>query len=142
MTLNSLATYGPHFQIKVISSLLSHKEFLTNIHDIISEEYWDNPSHQWVIKEIIRYYDKYHTTPNMEVLKVELLKVKNDVLKISIKEQLKLAYEASDDDLEYIQEEFSTFCKNQQLKKALLSSVDLLNAGDFDGIKFLGYFVT
>tara|TARA_R110000782_G_scaffold266967_2_gene361877 strand:+ start:4993 stop:6360 length:1368 start_codon:yes stop_codon:yes gene_type:complete len=137
MTLNSLATYGPHFQIKVISSLLSHKEFLTNIHDIISEEYWDNPSHQWVIKEIIRYYDKYHTTPNMEVLKVELLKVKNDVLKISIKEQLKLAYEASDDDLEYIQEEFSTFCKNQQLKKALLSSVDLLNAGDFDGIKFL-----
>ena len=137
MTLTSLNQYGPHFQIKVISSLLSHKDFLINIHDIISEEYWDNPSHKWIIKEIMRYYDKYHTTPSMEILKVELQKVKNDVLKISIKEQLKLAYEASDEDLEYVQEEFSTFCKNQQLKKALLSSVDLLNAGDFDGIKFL-----
>ena len=137
MTLQNLNQYGPHFQIKVISSLLSHKEFLINIHDIISEEYWDNQSHKWIISEIVKYYDKYHTTPSMEILKVELQKVKNDVLKISIKEQLKMAYEASDEDLEYVQEEFSTFCKNQQLKKALLSSVDLLNAGDFDGIKFL-----
>jgi replicative DNA helicase len=137
MTLTSLNQYGTHFQIKVISSLLTHKEFLTNIHDIISEEYWDNQAHQWIIKEIIRYYDKYHTTPSMDVLKVELQKITNDVLKISIKEQLKAAYEASDEDLEYVREEFSTFCKNQQLKKALLNSVDLLNAGDFDGIKFL-----
>ena len=137
MTLLNLNQYGPHFQIKVISSLLTHKEYLTNIHDIISEEYWDNQAHQWIIKEIIKYYDKYHTTPSMDVLKVELQKITNDVLKISIKEQLKAAYEASDEDLEYVREEFSTFCKNQQLKKALLNSVDLLNAGDFDGIKFL-----
>ena len=137
MTLLNLNQYGPHFQIKVISSLLTHKEYLTNIHDIISEEYCDNQAHQWIIKDIIKYYDKYHTTPSMDVLKVELQKITNDVLKISIKEQLKAAYEASDEDLEYVREEFSTFCKNQQLKKALLNSVDLLNAGDFDGIKFL-----
>ena len=137
MTLVNLNQYGPHFQIKVISSLLTHKEFLTNIHDIISEEYWDNQAHKWIIKEILKYYDKYHTTPSMEVLKVELKKIDNEVLRISLKDQLKLAYEASDEDLAYVQEEFSTFCKNQQLKKALLNSVDLLNAGDFDGIKFL-----
>ena len=137
MTLLNLNQYGPHFQIKVISALLTHKEYLTNIHDIITEEYWDNQAHQWIIKNIITYYDKYHTTPSMDVLKVELQKITNDVLKISIKEQLKAAYETSDEDLEYVREEFSTFCKNQQLKKALLNSVDLLNAGDFDGIKFL-----
>jgi len=137
MTLSNLNQYGTHFQIKVISSLLTHKEFLTNIHDIISEEYWDNQAHQWIIKEIIRYYDKYHTTPSMDILKVELQKIENDVLKLSIKEQLKAAYESSDEDLEYVQEELQTFCKNQQLKKALLSSVDLLKAGDFDGIKHL-----
>ena len=137
MTLNSLNQYGPAFQIKVISALLTHKEFLTNIHDIISDEYWDNQAHKWIINEIIRYYDKYHTTPSMDILKVELKKVTNDVLKVSIKEQLREAYETSNEDLEYVREEFSTFCKNQQLKKALLNSVDLLNAGDFDGIKFL-----
>ena len=137
MTLTSLNQYGPHFQTKVLSSLLTHKEFLVNIHDILSEEYFDNQAHQWVIKQILKYYDKYHTTPSMEILKVEVQKIENEVLKLSIKEQLKAAYQSSDEDLEYVQEEFSTFCKNQQLKKALLSSVDLLKAGDFDGIKFL-----
>tara|TARA_R110001632_G_scaffold6452_5_gene26476 strand:+ start:12541 stop:13905 length:1365 start_codon:yes stop_codon:yes gene_type:complete len=137
MTLTSLNQYGTHFQIKVLSSLLTHKEFLTNIHDILSEEYFDNQAHQWVIKEILRYYDKYHTTPSMDILKVELQKTENEVLKLSIREQLKAAYQSSDEDLKYVQEEFSTFCKNQQLKKALLNSVDLLKAGDFDGIKHL-----
>tara|TARA_R110000744_G_scaffold193389_1_gene312333 strand:- start:893 stop:2260 length:1368 start_codon:yes stop_codon:yes gene_type:complete len=137
MTLTSLNQYGNHFQIKVLSSLLTHKEFLINIHDILSEEYFDNQAQQWVIKEILKYYDKYHTTPSMDVLKVLLQKIENEVLKLSVKEQLKAAFQSSDEDLEYVQEEFSTFCKNQQLKKALLNSVDLLKAGDFDGIKHL-----
>jgi replicative DNA helicase len=137
MTLINLNQYGPQFQIKVISALLTHKEYLTNIHDIISEEYWDNQAQKWIIKEILNYYDRYHTTPSMDVLKIEMKRIDNDVLALSIKEQLKLAYQSTDEDLKYIQEEFSTFCKNQQLKKALLNSVDLLKAGDFDGIKFL-----
>jgi len=137
MTLLTLNQYGTAFQIKVISALLTHKEFLTNIHDIISEEYWDNQAHKWIIKEILKYYDKYHTTPSMDILKVELKKVTNEVLKVSIREQLREAYEASDEDLEYVREEFSTFCKNQQLKSALLSSVDLLKAGDYDSIKMM-----
>ena len=137
MTLSTLSQYGTHFQIKVISSLLTHKEFLVNIHDIISDEYFDNTAHKWVIKEILNYYEKYHTTPSMEVLKIELKRIDNDVLQLAIKEQLKEAYKASDDDLAYVEEEFSNFCKNQQLKKALLNSVELLNAGDYDAIRFL-----
>ena len=137
MTLVNLNHYGIHFQIKAISSLLTHKQFLISIHDVLSEEYFDNQAHKWIIKEILRYYDKYHTTPSMDILKVEVKKIDNDVLQLSIKEQLREAYQASEEDLEYVQEEFSTFCKNQQLKKALLNSVDLLKAGDFDGIKHL-----
>jgi len=137
LTLTNLQQYGPHFQIKAISSLLTHKEFLINIHDILSDEYFDNQAHKWIINEILRYYDKYHTTPSMDILKIEMKRIDNEVLSLSIREQLREAYQASDEDLEYVQEEFSTFCKNQQLKKALLSSVDLLKAGDFDGIKHL-----
>jgi|TARA_B100000780_G_scaffold203307_1_gene144295 replicative DNA helicase len=137
MTLHTLNQYGPDFQIKAISSLLTHKELLINIHDIISEEFFENSAHKWAVKEILRYYDKYHTTPSMDVLKVELQKVDNDVLQLSIKEQLKKAFISSDEDLKYVQEEFTNFCRNQQLKKALMSSVDLLKAGDFDGIRFM-----
>ena len=137
MTLKNLNQYGPHFQIKVLSSLLTHKEFLVNIQDILSDEYFDNQAHKWIIKEVLRYYDKYHTTPSMDILKVEVQKIDNEVLQLSVKEQLREAYQASDEDLEYVQEEFTGFCKNQQIKKALMSSVDLLKAGDFDSIKDL-----
>ena len=137
MTLTNLNTYGPAFQIKVLSSLLNHKEFLINIHDILSEEYFDNQAHKWIVGEVLKYYDKYHTTPTLEVLKVELQKVENEVLQVSIREQLREAVNIQDTDSDFVEEEFSTFCKNQQLKKALLSSVDLLKAGDYDSIKFM-----
>ena len=137
MTLNNLNAYGTSFQIKVLSSLLTHKEFLLNIQDVLSEEYFDNQAHKWIIKEILKYYQKYHTCPSMDVLKVELKKIDNEVLQVSIKEQLREAYKASDEDLKYVEEEFSNFCKNQQLKKALLTSVDFLNAGDYDSIRHM-----
>lgn len=136
MTLKSIEEYGPGFQIKVLAALLNHKSFLTNIYDIITEDYFTNQAHKWIIKEILKYYEKYHTTPSLEVLKVELKKVQNEVLQISIKEQLREAYKESDD-LAYVEEEFSSFCKNQMLKKALLQSVELLQAGDYDSIKFM-----
>ena len=135
MTLNSLSQYGTGFQIKVISALLTHKEFLLNIQDVLSDDYFDSQSQKWIIKEILKYYQKYHTTPSMDVLKVELKKIDNEVLQVAIKEQLREAYKASDEDLKYIEEEFSGFCKNQQLKKALLTSVEFLNAGDYDSIR-------
>jgi replicative DNA helicase len=123
--------------MKVISSLLTHKEFLQNINDVLSDEYFANPAHKWVINEIIKYYEKYHTTISLDILKVEMKKLDNEVLKVSVKEQLREAYKADIDDLAYVQEEFSTFCKNQQLKRALLNSVDLLKAGDYDSIKYM-----
>lgn len=136
MTLTNINQYGPGFQVKVLAALLSHKEFLINIHDIISEEYFESQAHKWIIKEILKYYGKYHTTPSLEVLKVEIKKLQNEVLQIAVKEQLREAYKESDD-LAYVEEEFSAFCKNQMLKKALLQSVDLLQAGDYDSIKFM-----
>jgi len=137
MTLQSIDEYGPSFQMKVISSLLTHKEFLQNINDVLSDEYFSNPAHKWIINEILKYYEKFHTTISMDILKVEMKKLDNEVLKVSVKEQLREAYKADIDDLHYVQEEFSTFCKNQQLKKALLNSVDLLKAGDYDSIKYM-----
>ena len=129
--------YGVPFQMKVISSLLNHKEFLQNIHDVLTEEHFSNPSHKWIIGEILKYYSRYHTTISMDMLKVEMKKLDNEVLKVAIKEQLREAYKTDVSDLPYVQEEFSTFCKNQQLKKALLSSVDLLKAGDYESIKYM-----
>ena len=135
MTLKSLNQYGKGFQLKVLGSLLTDKSFLLNVRDVLQEDYFDSDAHKWIINEIVRYFDKYHTTITMDVLKVELQKIENDILKIALKEELRNSYQASQDDLKYIQEEFTTFCKNQEMKQAILNSTDLLKAGDFDGIR-------
>lgn len=135
--LNQLQSYGLGFQIKVLSSLLKHKEFLQNIHDILEESYFDNPSHKWIVEEILRYYYKYNATPSLDSLQVEVKKIENEVLRVSVIEQLKEAYKASNEDREYVEQEFANFCKNQQLKKALLSSVELLQSGQYDDIRYL-----
>jgi replicative DNA helicase len=138
MTLSSLENYGIGFQTKVISALLTDKPFLQNVNDVLTEEYFSNTAHKWVVNEVLKYYHKYHTNPTMDVLKVEMKRLDNEVLQVSIKEQLKEAYRSSDEsDLTYVKQEFTNFCKNQQLKKALLSSVDLLKAGDYDSIRSL-----
>jgi hypothetical protein len=50
MTLQTIDQYGTGFQIKVISALLTRKEFLVNIHDLLTDEYFSNQGHKWIIK--------------------------------------------------------------------------------------------
>jgi len=135
MTLKSLQQYGKGFQLKVLGSLLTDKKFLINVRDVLHEHYFDADSHKWIIGQIIDYFDKYHTNVTMDVLRVELQKVENEVLQVALKEELRNSYQATQDDLEYVQEEFTTFCRNQEMKNAILNSADLLKKGDFDGIR-------
>lgn len=137
MTLKALSDYGKSFQTKVIGSLLTDKKFLLNVRDVLYPGYFDSDAHKWIIDQIIQYFDEYNNTPTMDVLKVELKKVSNDILKVALKEELRNAYKASQEDLEYVQTEFTDFCKNQEMKNAILNSTDLLKDGDFDGIRSL-----
>ena len=50
----------------------------------------------------------------MDVLKVELQKLDNELLQVALKEELRNSYAASQDDLEYVQEDFTKFCQNSE----------------------------
>jgi replicative DNA helicase len=132
---NKLSQYGLGFQVKILNSLLKNKKFILTIRDTITPDYFDSQAHQWIIKTTLSYFDKYHATPTLETLQVEVKKIENDVLKTTVVEQLKETFKVANDDNEYVEEEFSNFCKNQQLKSALLQSVDLLQSGMYDDIR-------
>ena len=137
MTLKLLADYGKAFQLKVIGALLTDKAFVLNVRDVLKSEYFDSEAHRWIIQQILKYFDDFHATITMEVLKIELQKIDNDVLKLAIREELRHSYEASQEDLEYTKEEFTAFCRNQEMKNAILASTDLLKAEDYEGIRTL-----
>lgn len=137
-THSKLAQYGLDFQIKVLSLLLTNKELLVNIRDLIDPKHFDDSTNQWIVEYILKYYDEYHTYPSIDVLHIEVKKVKNEILQTSIINNLREAYKATDsEDLTYIKNEYQNFCINQEIKKALLNSVELLKIGDYEGIKSL-----
>lgn len=111
---------------------------MLNIADSLDSEYFESQAHKWVVDYIIKYFQKYHTYPTIETLSIEIKKIENEVLKISLTDSLREAYKMADvADLEWVEREFSDFCRNQQMKKAIMTSVDLLNMGDYDGIRGL-----
>jgi hypothetical protein len=137
MTLRKLEEYGPTFQLKVLSSLLKNKNFLLNVRDMIDDSHFEHQGNKWILTETLKYFDKFHSTPTLDSLKIEVKKIDNDILQTAVKEQLKLIYTTQYDDKEYVEEEFSNFCKNQLLKNALLDSVDLLKHGHYDDIRLM-----
>lgn len=137
--LDSLDKYGNSFQTKVLGLLLTDRKFLVDVSDSVTDDYFENTARKWIVNRLNKYFDEFHTTPTMEALQIEVKKEDNEVLKIAVIEELKEAYKMADNsiDKEYIEQEFLKFCQNQQMKKAIMTSVDLLNDGDYESIRTL-----
>lgn len=133
---DTLAKYGQSFQTKAISSLLTDVKLMDKLYDVIHEKFWEAEVNKWIVGEIIDYYEDYKKVPTVDVFKVRLQEVDDTGFQKRIVEQLKEAYvKVDEEDLDYIKEEFTNFCINQNLKQAIYDSVDLLKAGSYDRIK-------
>ena len=130
--------FGPTFQSKVISSLLSDNKFIQTINDILEPAYFDSDANKWLTTEIAKYFMEFRKAPTLEVLKIKITQMDDDVLKVSIIENLKEAWrnvEATD--LEFVKQETLGFCKNQVIKESIMQSVDLLEQKKYDEIKVI-----
>ena len=133
---DNLAKYGPTFQAKVLANLLSSTEFLQQSLDVLNPNFFESNAGQWIVDTTIDYFADYKSLPTLEVFKLKLDSVNDDVLKIAVKDQLKSAFQRkNDDDLQYVRDSFLDFAKNQAIKSAIRRSVDLLQFGQYDEIK-------
>ena len=135
-----LSEYGWSFQVKVLAAMFSDRIFLQQIADIIRPEYFESDANNWLLDITLNHFITYKTPPSKDVLKVKITELSDDgpeaILKASILEQLKevLRYTESDD-LSFVKHEILNFCKNQEIKRAIMDSVNLLKMGNYDEIK-------
>ena len=94
--LKTLVDYGAPFQVKTIGALLTRKEFVQNIYDILSDEHFPNPAHKWIINEILQYWNKYHTVISMDTLKIEVKNAIDKVKPENYKNYFNYAYKKKD----------------------------------------------
>jgi replicative DNA helicase len=136
--LDTLTKFGAIFQSKAIASLLIDRSFLEQVYDILVPQYFESEANKWIVEKILWYFQEFKNIPTMDVFKKELDKQENDTLKVSIIEQLKAVYvNTKSTDLDYIKNEFLTFCKNQSIKNAVLRSAEMLQRGRYEEIKTL-----
>jgi len=132
----TLIKFGHKFQTKIISSLLGEKVFLQTICDILEPEYFDSDSNKWISQTIRDYFFEYKTAPTLEVMKVKIDEIENDILKVAVVDGLKESWRLiQSTDLKFVQEQTLEFCRNQVIKAAIMDSVDLLEVGQYDEIK-------
>ena len=137
--MDKLTDFGHTFQIKSISALMKNQTFLEQIHDILDEKHFDSDALKWIVKECKKYYDEYRKCITLDVFKVKTSEVENDVLKLSIVENLKEVFRHLESpDLDFIEDKALDFFKNQTLKNAIVESVEIMESkGDFEQIKRL-----
>ena len=136
---NKLQDFGHSFQIKLIVCLMKSPIFLEQIHDILDEKHFDSDALKWIIKQCKEYFTEYKKVITFDIFKVKTSEIQNDVLKTVILEILKEIYHHLEaPDLEFVQDKSLEFFKNQELKTAIIQSVDILEShGDFEQIKKL-----
>lgn len=135
---DTLEKYGQGFQTKVIRALLTDVKLVDSLYEIINKKFFESESNKWIVETILDYYNEYKGVPSIDVFKSEVSKLDNVSIQKQIVEQLKFAYtQVGESDLQYVKNEFSNFCINQNLKNAIVQSVDLLKAGSYDRIKDL-----
>jgi len=132
-----LQEFGHNFQIKSVVCLMTKPNFIEQIIDILDESHYDSDSLKWIVKKSKEYFNEYKKPITLDVFKVQVNEVENDVLKTTIVETLKEVYRYMEaPDLDFIQDKSLDFFKNQTLKNAIIQSVDILESkGDYEQIK-------
>jgi len=133
---DKLSEYGFGFQVKVLAAMFTDRTFLQQIADIIQPEYFESESNSWILDIILGHFRTYKTPPTKDVLKVKVTEIEHAVLKVAVVEQLKEVFRYMEsDDLSFVKDEILRFCKNQEIKHAIMDSVNLLKNGNYDEIK-------
>lgn len=135
---NKLSEYGYSFQIKILTCLFTDKAFLQQIIDILDSKFFENDANKFIVDIVKEYFNEFKSPPTKEVLKVKVTEIDNDVLKKTVIEHLKDIYRyIGAEDLDFVKQQTLDFCKNQNLKGAIIQSVELLKDGEYDSIKAL-----
>jgi replicative DNA helicase len=116
--------------------MFTDRIFLQQIADIIQPDYFESDSNSWLLDVILEHFRQYKAPPSKDVLKVKVTEIENDILKTAVLEQLKEVFRYMEsDDLSFVKDEILKFCKNQEIKRAIMDSVNLLKMGNYDEIK-------
>lgn len=144
MSVDNIKKFDAEFQVKCVASLLSDKSFLERIYEILEPKIFESDANQWIVEQIKDYFIQYKDLPTPTVFKYKvdtLIKSlgddkKAELLRSGIVTQLRNVYQkVTASDIQFVKDEFLTFCVNQSMKRAVLESADLVKSGEYSKVR-------
>ena len=133
----SFGRYGKAFQEGLVQLIFEDRPFADQITEVLDVNFLELEYLRVFVQKIVEFRTKYGTHPSVEsiiaVVRTEL-ENEDEVTQKQVREYFARIHTKEISDAEYIKEASLDFCRKQNLKEAMLKSVDLLQSCSFDEI--------
>ncbi len=133
----TFSKYGKSFQEGLVNLILNDRPFADQITEVLDINFLELEYLRVFTSKIVDYRKKYSKHPSCEAVIVMLrteLDSEDEVVRTQVKDYFKRIHNKEVQDVEYIKEQSLDFCRKQNLKEAMMKSVNLLQTCSFDEI--------
>tara|TARA_R110000803_G_scaffold47825_8_gene99640 strand:- start:6266 stop:7636 length:1371 start_codon:yes stop_codon:yes gene_type:complete len=133
MTDRNFGYLGDKFQLKLLSLIIVDKKFADNIVEAIEPTYFDDQYCRLLMQLIKEYYVKYEIVPTFDSLdQLIRIEVANETAKECLQDTVKKLINQDFSDADFTQQTAMKFCKQQEIKKAIINSEKIMSNGNFE----------
>lgn len=137
MSKEDFSRYGREFQENLCHLILIDRPFADQIFEVLDVDFLELKFLQVFVKKILDYRNKFPEHPSEDRMRMVIRSELSDELE-SVQKQVRdyfaRIYRSEVEGAEYIKATSLDFCRKQNLKKAMLKSVKLLENHSFDEI--------
>ena len=131
--------YGKSFQEKIFQSLITDKEWSTQMVEVMDPTFFDVRYLEYLADKFFAYFKKYKCFPTLGLLvtivRDDLSQKDDAVLRDQIVHFLHRIKASTDiGDLAFVKDKSLDFCRKQAFKDALEQAVDLIQTEKFDSV--------
>ena len=129
--------YGKSFQEGLVQLIFEDRPFADQITEVLDINFLELEYLRVFVRKIIDYRAKYQQHPSVEAV-ITLLRTEleheDDVVQKQVRDYFSRIHKREMTDVDYIKEASLDFCRKQNLKDAMMKSVNLLQNCSFDEI--------
>tara|TARA_Y100000034_G_scaffold112582_1_gene146693 strand:+ start:123 stop:1496 length:1374 start_codon:yes stop_codon:yes gene_type:complete len=129
--------YGKAFQEGLVQLIFEDRPFADQITEVLDISFLELEYLKIFVKKIVEYRAKYQQHPSVEAVITILrtdLENEDQVVQKQVRDYFARIHKKELTDIDYIKEASLDFCKKQNLKEAMMKSVNLLQNCSFDEI--------
>lgn len=134
----NFSKYGKSFQESLVQLILEDRPFADQIEEVLNVGFFELKYLRVFVEKVTDYRNKYGVHPTSKIMSSVLrteLDHENEAVQKQVRDYFARTLVREVDGREYIKETSLDFCKKQNLKSAILKSVNLLQSSSFDEIR-------